>query len=54
MNAPRTQSLRDRVLEASAELVEVGAAEGPPLLPIVAEATNIQFSRRHPDQDDAG
>ena len=34
----KVQSLRDRVLEASAELVEVGAAEGPPLLPLVAEA----------------
>ena len=38
-NAPRTQSLCDRVLEANAELVEVGAAEGPLLLPLVAEAT---------------
>ena len=42
MNAPRTHSsLRsERVLEASAELVEVGAAEGPPLRPMVAEATD--------------
>ncbi len=47
LNAPRTallsqvevQSLRDRVLEACAELVEVGAPEGPPQLPLVAEAT---------------
>lgn len=47
LNAPRTallsqvevQSLRDRVLEASAELVEVGALEEPPLLPMVAEVT---------------
>ena len=45
LNAPHTallsqvevQSLRDRVIEASAELVEVGAPEGPPLLPLVAE-----------------
>ena len=39
-NTPRTQSLRDRVFEASAELVEAGAPERPPLLPMVAEATN--------------
>lgn len=49
LNAPRTallsqvevQSLRNRVLEACAELVEVGDPEGPPLLPMVAEATDL-------------